>query len=56
MKLVVYFEKGMASHVAAQFESDELYMACLPALEEEASKGGYIVTESMRENEELTDE
>jgi hypothetical protein len=56
MKVVVYFERGMASHVVAQFDSEEMYMACLPALEKEASKGGYIVTESCREEEELTDE
>ena len=52
MNVTVYFEKGMASHVVAQFESDELYMACLPILEKEASKGGYIITESVKEESE----
>ena len=51
MKIVVYFERGMASSVEAQFADEELYMACLPALEEFASKGGYTVTESCREDE-----
>lgn len=55
MKIVVYFENGRASEVVAQFSSDELYMACLPALEDFAGKDGYIVTESMREDEEVTD-
>jgi hypothetical protein len=56
MKIVVYFENGRASSVEAQFASEELYAACLPALEDFASKGGYIVTESCREDEEVTDE
>ena len=56
MKVVVYFENGRTSEVVAQFSSDELYMACLPALEEFAGKDGYIVTESCREEEKVTDE
>ena len=55
MKIVVYFENGRASEVVAQFASEELYMACLPVLEELAGNGGYIVTESCREDEELDD-
>ena len=55
MKIVVYFENGRASNVEAQFASEELYAACLPALEDFASRGGYIVTESCREDEEVTD-
>lgn len=51
MKIVVYFEHGRTSDVMAHFATEELYMACLPALEKEASKGGYIVTESCREDE-----
>ena len=53
MKIVVYFECGRASNVEAQFASEELYMVCLPALEAFASKEGYIVTESCREDEEV---
>jgi hypothetical protein len=56
MKIVVYFENGRASEVIAQFASEELYMACLPVLEELAGNDGYIVTESMREDERVTDE
>ena len=57
MKVVVYFETKNFNYaeVVAQFNSDELYMACLPILEREARKGGYIVTESCREYEQLTD-
>ena len=53
MKVIVYFERGMASHVVAIFGSEEMYMSCLPVLEAEAVKGGYIVTESCREDEEI---
>jgi len=56
MKIVVYFENGRASDVMAQFATEEMYMACLPVLEELAGNGGYIVTESVREDEEVTDE
>jgi hypothetical protein len=56
MKIIVYFENGRASEIVAQFASEELYMGCLPALEELAGHGGYIVTESMREEECVTDE
>jgi len=55
MKVVVYFENGRASDVVATFASEEMYMACLPALEELAGNGGYIVTESCREDEEMDD-
>jgi hypothetical protein len=55
MKVVVYFENGKFSEVVAQFSSEELYMACLPTLEEEAGKVGMIVTESCREDEEVID-
>ena len=51
MKIVVYFEDGRASEVVAQFASEELYAVCLPALEDLAGNGGYIVTESCREDE-----
>ena len=39
----------------AQFATEEMYMACLPVLEELAGNGGYIVTESVREDERVTD-
>jgi hypothetical protein len=56
MKITVYFENGKHAEVVAHFSSDELYNACLPILEEEAGKIGYVVTESMNEDERITDE
>jgi hypothetical protein len=59
MKVVVYFETKNFNYaeVVAQFNSSELYMACLPILKREAKKCGYkYVTESCRENERVTDE
>lgn len=55
MKIVVYFENGRASDVVAQFATEEMYMACLPVLEDLAGNEGYVVTESVREDEELDD-
>lgn len=57
MKIVVYFENESPAYgeVVATFASDELYNACLPVLEAEAKKMNMIVTESVREDEELTD-
>jgi hypothetical protein len=57
MKIVVYFETPNFSYaeVVAQFASDELYDACFPALELIAQRDGYVITESVREDERLTD-
>jgi hypothetical protein len=57
-KIVVYFETPNNSYaeVVAQFADDELYNACLPVLEAQAQAQGYIVTESVREDEAVTDE
>lgn len=55
MKIVIYFENGRASDVVAQFATEEMYMACLPVLEDLAGNEGYVVTESVREDEELDD-
>ena len=57
MKIVVYFEtpKYNYAEVVAQFASEELYMACLPVLEQFAGHDGYVVTESVREDERVTD-
>lgn len=52
--VTVYFEARSGSHIAAQFDSEEIYMACLPALEKLAESKGYIVTESV--NTENTNE
>jgi hypothetical protein len=57
MKIVVYFETPNFSHaeVVAQFASDELYDACFPALELIAQRDGWVITESVREGEKVTD-
>jgi hypothetical protein len=57
MKIVVYFETPNFSYaeVVAQFASDELYDACFPELELIAQRDGYVITESVREDERLTD-
>ena len=47
MKVAVYFEAPTGAHMVAQFDEEATYMACLPALEKLAAKGGYIVTESL---------
>jgi hypothetical protein len=57
MKIVVYFETPNFSYaeVVAQFASDELYDACFPVLELIAQRDGYVITESVREGESVTD-
>ena len=47
MKVTVYFEAKAGAHMVAQFDEEETYMACLPALEALATSKGYIVTESV---------
>ena len=47
MKVAVFFETMVGSHIVAQFDEESTYMACLPALEKLAKSQGYIVTESM---------
>lgn len=44
--IAVYFEKRFNATIVARFATDELYMACLPALEAEAKKGGFKITEA----------
>jgi ornithine carbamoyltransferase len=56
MKIVVYFETGVSANVVAHFASEKIYMACLPALEKMAEDRGMFITESVRDDEELTDE
>ena len=43
----VYFESNSHSELVATFESEGLYMACLPSLEKAASEERMIVTESI---------
>lgn len=56
MKIVVYFETGVSADVVAHFASEKIYMACLPALEKLANDRDLFISESVREDEELTDE
>jgi hypothetical protein len=43
----VYFENSVAAELVATFESEDTYIACLPALEKQCKDEGYsIVTES----------
>jgi len=44
--VTVYFEAGAGAHVVAQFDNEETYMACFPALEQLAMLKGYTITES----------
>jgi hypothetical protein len=58
MKIIVYLETQNNNHaeVIADFASDYLYSICLPALEAYAKSEGYILTESVREDEFINDE
>lgn len=58
MRVIVYFETPNFSHAeqVAEFFSEELYLACLPALEKQAKENGWVVTESVREDEFLNDD
>ena len=47
--LTAYFEASAGAHVVAQFDSEETYMACFPALEQLSVLKGYILTESKGE-------
>lgn len=47
----VFFESNSHAELVATFYSEELYIASLPALEEEAKKQGMIVTENTEEQE-----
>jgi hypothetical protein len=47
--VTVYFEAGAGAHEVAQFDNEETYMACFPALEQLAMLKGYTITESVGE-------
>ena len=49
--ITVYFESGVHSQVVAKFINEEIYMACLPALEMLATQQRMYVTESAEEND-----
>ena len=53
---IVYFETPNNSYaeIAGIFRDEDLYIECLPALEKQAKKEGFIVTEACEvEKEEL---
>lgn len=43
--LKVYFETNTTAYLVATFETEELYLKCLPVLEAAAEEAGYTVTE-----------
>jgi hypothetical protein len=55
MVITVFFENESPAHadIVAQFDSEELYMACLPALETMAKSMNMFVSESVNEDEHL---
>lgn len=55
MKIIVYLETNSYSEIVAEFASEYLYSICLPALKEYADSEGYILTESVREDEFIID-
>jgi hypothetical protein len=51
----VYFESSSHAELVATFETEELYMECLPALEKEAERMDMILTESMLDEDDVED-
>jgi len=51
----VYFESNSHAELVATFESEDLYIASLPALEKKAKEQGMIVTEVDEEQERETE-
>jgi hypothetical protein len=45
--ITVYFETDGYAEVVATFATEQLYLACLPVLEQLASKARMTVTESV---------
>jgi len=43
----VYFESSTHAELVATFDSEELFIACLPTLEAEAKKQNMFVTEQV---------
>jgi len=48
--ITVYFESGRHAEIVAKFESEDVYMACLPVLEAIAKENRMFVTETMNED------
>lgn len=49
----VYFESGRHAELVATFESESVYMACLPILEVLASEQRMTITESVADDTEM---
>lgn len=47
--VTVYFENELYAEIVATFNTEELYIKCLPSLEEEASRLGVTLTESVED-------
>jgi hypothetical protein len=56
MVITVFFENESPAHadIVAKFDSEELYMACLPSLEKMANSMNMFVSESVNEDDYLT--
>jgi hypothetical protein len=54
-EIVVFFESPLHAEEVAHFSDESLYLACLPALEAKAKELRMVVTESMREEEDLNE-
>ena len=50
-KVKVYFESGSHAELVATFESEEIYMLCVPALEKQAKEWDMFVTDSVINNQ-----
>ena len=47
----VFAESNNHAELWATFETEKLYLLCLPALEKEANRCGMFITESVKEGE-----
>ena len=62
MRIDVYFEKesacggNMYATLVAQFCDEDLYTACFPAMEKIAESMGLVITESIKEDVDLSDD
>jgi hypothetical protein len=55
MKITVYFEAPAGAHEVATFYDEIVYKACASALEAKATAWGYVLSESVTYEEEVTD-
>ena len=49
----IYFESNAHAELVATFENEDLYIACLPTIEELAIEQRLIVTETIDEHESI---